>query len=60
MNLGAAYRNRVRGDKGANVDKAIECYGLALEVRTREAAPLSWAAMLWDQGYFGATRGSYG
>jgi len=46
MSLGNAYRNRVTGDKGANVgkganvDKAVECYTLALEVWTRVAAPL--------------------
>jgi len=41
--LGAAYKNRIVGDKAANVEEALACYRRALEVRTRLAAPVEWA-----------------
>jgi tetratricopeptide (TPR) repeat protein len=42
-NLGAAYRNRIRGERAENLEKAIAAYELALQVRTREAFPNDWA-----------------
>jgi tetratricopeptide (TPR) repeat protein len=42
-NLGAAYRNRIRGERAENLEKAIAAYELALQVRTREAFPHDWA-----------------
>ena len=38
-NLGAAYRQRIRGDKAQNIEMAIASYTAALEVYTREAFP---------------------
>eukprot|EP00168_Porphyra_purpurea_P020914 TRINITY_DN9008_c0_g1_i1.p1 TRINITY_DN9008_c0_g1~~TRINITY_DN9008_c0_g1_i1.p1 ORF type:complete len:104 (-),score=29.19 TRINITY_DN9008_c0_g1_i1:33-344(-) len=42
--MGAALSDRIVGDKAANVEEALACYRRALEVRTRQAAPLKWAA----------------
>ncbi|RMH78964.1 MAG: tetratricopeptide repeat protein, partial [Cyanobacteria bacterium J007] len=42
-NLGAAYRNRIRGERGENLEEAIACYREALQVRTRDAFPQDWA-----------------
>jgi len=42
-NLGAAYGNRIRGEKAENVEKAIAAYTAALEVYTPEAFPVQWA-----------------
>ena len=42
--MGNAYTDRVGGDRAANVEAAVACYRVALEVHTREAAPLAWAA----------------
>jgi CHAT domain-containing protein len=42
-NLGAAYRNRIRGDRAENLEKAIAAYQAALKVYTREAFPQDWA-----------------
>ncbi|MEZ2240840.1 CHAT domain-containing protein, partial [Microcoleus sp.] len=42
-NLAIAYRNRIREDKAENIEKAIACYELALEVYTRAASPQDWA-----------------
>ncbi|MFM6279142.1 MAG: tetratricopeptide repeat protein, partial [Dolichospermum sp.] len=39
-NLGNAYRNRIRGDKAKNLEKAIKFYQNALKIRTKEDAPL--------------------
>ncbi|WP_204105512.1 MULTISPECIES: tetratricopeptide repeat protein, partial [Spirulina sp. CCY15215] len=41
--LGAAYRNRIRGERGENLEQAIACYQAALQVYTREAFPQDWA-----------------
>ena len=43
MNLGNAYRRRIRGDAASNKEAAIGCYEQALEVYTREAYPEDWA-----------------
>jgi len=42
-NLGTAYRDRIRGDRAENIEKAIAAYTNALEVRTRDALPYDWA-----------------
>ena len=44
-NLGNAWANLPMGDRGKNIERAIECYTAALEVRTREAQPVNWAKM---------------
>jgi tetratricopeptide (TPR) repeat protein len=41
--LGAAYNQRIKGEKAANLEEAIRRYHLALEVDTREAFPADWA-----------------
>ncbi len=38
-----AYRDRIRGDRADNLEKAIAAYEAALTVRTREALPREWA-----------------
>ncbi len=43
MNLATAYSDRIRGDKAANIERAIEGYEQALQVRTRQAMPVEWA-----------------
>ncbi len=43
MNLGVAYRNRIRGDKAENLEWAIAALELCLEVYTREDFPEDWA-----------------
>ena len=42
-NLGIAYWERIKEDKGENIEKAIACYQQALLVYTREDFPLLWA-----------------
>ncbi|WP_152553681.1 tetratricopeptide repeat protein, partial [Limnospira platensis] len=42
-NLGSAYRQRIRGERAENLEKAIAYYEAALEVRTRSAFPEDWA-----------------
>ncbi|WP_287359250.1 CHAT domain-containing protein [Moorena sp. SIO3B2] len=42
-NLGAAYNNRIKGQKAQNIEVAIACYQEALRVRTFEAFPIDWA-----------------
>ena len=42
-NLGAAYSERIRGERAANLEAAIAAYEAALEVRTRAAFPEQWA-----------------
>ncbi|NCR51381.1 MAG: tetratricopeptide repeat protein [Microcystis aeruginosa S11-01] len=41
--LAVAYRNRIRGDKAENLEKAIAYYQEALKVRTFDAFPQDWA-----------------
>lgn len=43
-NLGSAYADLPTGDRIANIQQAIACYDAALQVRTREAFPIDWAA----------------
>jgi hypothetical protein len=38
-NLGAAYQDRIRGDRADNLEKAIAYLEASLTVRTREALP---------------------
>ncbi|MEI8397003.1 MAG: CHAT domain-containing protein, partial [Rhodospirillaceae bacterium] len=42
-NLGIAYRNRIRGERAENLERAIQAYQEALTVYTREAFPQDWA-----------------
>ena len=42
-NLADAYRNRIKGDNAENIEKAIESYNAALQIRTKEAFPQDWA-----------------
>jgi hypothetical protein len=37
MNVGNAWKNRIAGDRRANIDKTIACYQDALAVRTHDA-----------------------
>jgi CHAT domain-containing protein/tetratricopeptide (TPR) repeat protein len=41
--LGNAYQDLPTGDRGANLQRAIQCYQQALTVYTPEAAPLAYA-----------------
>ncbi|MCB0153421.1 MAG: tetratricopeptide repeat protein, partial [Anaerolineae bacterium] len=42
-NLGAAYRNRIKGERAENFEQAIHHYQQSLTVYTREAFPEDWA-----------------
>jgi hypothetical protein len=42
-NLGAAYKDRIKGEHSLNLEQAIACYEAALQVRTKEVSPQSWA-----------------
>ncbi|MCS6282839.1 MAG: CHAT domain-containing protein, partial [Dolichospermum sp.] len=42
-NLGATYRDRIRGDKADNLEKSIAAYNKALEVYTPADFPEQWA-----------------
>ena len=42
-NLAIAYSNRIQGDRGDNLEKAIAFYEAALQVCTRAAFPEDWA-----------------
>ncbi|MEQ9371607.1 MAG: CHAT domain-containing tetratricopeptide repeat protein, partial [Coleofasciculus chthonoplastes F3-SA18-01] len=42
-NLGAAYSNRIRGERWQNLEQAITCYQSALQVRKKETFPEQWA-----------------
>ncbi|MEG4094160.1 CHAT domain-containing protein, partial [Microcoleus sp. Pol8_D1] len=42
-NLALAYSDRIKGDRGENIERAIAFYEAALEVYTREAFPQDWA-----------------
>ncbi len=41
--LGAAYRNRIQGDREENLKLSLTCYRNALEVYTPDAFPIRWA-----------------
>jgi len=43
MNLATAYSERIQGERGENLEEAIQGYIQALEVFTREAFPQDWA-----------------
>ncbi|MCA2703052.1 MAG: DUF3110 domain-containing protein [Microcystis sp. M179S2] len=47
-NLGAAYTNKIRGDKAENLERAIAFYNEALKVRTFDAFPQDWAATQYN------------
>ena len=55
-NLGIAYADRIRGDRAANLEQAIECYKQALEVRTWQDLPVDWATTQNNQGIAYADR----
>ncbi|MBD2518685.1 CHAT domain-containing protein [Nostoc sp. FACHB-973] len=42
-NLGAAYSNRIQGEKADNLELAIDCYQNALLEYTRDRFPYEWA-----------------
>ena len=42
-NLGNAWQNMPTGDRGENLQRAIEAYEAALTVRTKVAHPVAWA-----------------
>ncbi|MEH2150877.1 CHAT domain-containing protein, partial [Nostoc sp.] len=42
-NLGAAYGDRILGERADNIELAIAAFSAALEVRTRSAFPVDWA-----------------
>jgi hypothetical protein len=50
MNVGNAWKNRIAGDRRANIDKAIACYQHALAVRTHEANAVAWASTVVNLG----------
>jgi hypothetical protein len=50
MNVGSAWKNRIAGDRRANIDKAIACYQDALAVRTHIANAVAWATTAMDLG----------
>ena len=43
IDLGVAYRNRLRGEASENIEKAIACWESALEVFSSEESPEAWA-----------------
>jgi MoxR-like ATPase len=42
-NLGLAYKDKITGNRAENIDEAISCYQLALEIYTRADFPQDWA-----------------
>ncbi|WP_348539976.1 MULTISPECIES: CHAT domain-containing tetratricopeptide repeat protein [Spirulina sp. CCY15215] len=61
-NLGSAYSDRIRGERGENLELAIACYQAALQVYTREAFPEKWARTQHNLGiaYRNRIRGERG
>ena len=45
---GSAYYSRICGDRAENLEQAIAAYRQALEVRTRQALPVDWAAVMMN------------
>jgi tetratricopeptide (TPR) repeat protein len=43
VSLGAAYRNRIKGDQAENLELSLDYYRNALEVFTPDASPIRWA-----------------
>ena len=41
--LGAAYRNRIKGDRPENLERSLTCYRKALEICTPDASLIRWA-----------------
>jgi tetratricopeptide (TPR) repeat protein len=50
MNLGVAWKDRVAGDRKANIDKAIVCYQDVLTVQTRDTDAAAWAMTMMNLG----------
>jgi hypothetical protein len=50
MNVVNAWKNRIAGDRRANIDKAIACYQDALAVRTHDANAVAWATTVVNLG----------
>jgi hypothetical protein len=50
MNVGNAWKNRIAGDRRANIDKAIACYQDAVAVRTHVANAVAWASTTMNLG----------
>ena len=48
MNLATAYKNRIRGDRAENLERAIDGYQQALQVMTRQAMPVEWAQTMMN------------
>jgi hypothetical protein len=40
--LANAYKDRIKGERGENIEKAIAFYEAALQVYTRDAFPQQW------------------
>jgi tetratricopeptide (TPR) repeat protein len=49
-NVGNAWYYRPSGDKGRNIEKAIRCYELELEIFTRDNNPFEWARTINNLG----------
>jgi CHAT domain-containing protein len=49
-NLATCVLNRKRGDRSDNVERAIELYRQALQVRTRQSMPYEWARTVMNLG----------
>ena len=45
---GDRLRNRIRGDKAENIERAIAGYEQALQVMTRQAMPVEWAQTMMN------------
>ena len=48
--MGNAYLCRIQGDEAQNLEKAIACYQVALQVRTHSASPYYWASSQFTLG----------
>ena len=49
-NLGLAYIDKITGNRAENIDEAISCYQLALEIYTRADFPENWAMTQYNLG----------
>jgi hypothetical protein len=50
MNMGNTLGDRIKGIRADNLERALECYTDALQVRTREVVPVYWANVQWGLG----------
>jgi hypothetical protein len=50
MNLDIAFYDRIAEDKLSNIEKSIACYHAALQVWTKDAAPLDWTRTQMNLG----------